>query len=945
MKENLYYVGLGASAGGLESLEKFFKNIPSDTGLVFIVIQHLSPDYKSLMNELLARHTKMEIHIAEERMEALPNNIYLIPPRTNLSIFHGKLFLEKQKQQKHHIALPIDYFFRSLAKDQGENAIGIILSGTGSDGTLGVKAIKGTGGLVIAQDQKSAKFDGMPKSSINTGVVDYILPPEQMPEKLVEFVNYPSLRKAFLEESESENENLDDLTKINLLLRNHASVDFSKYKKSTMIRRIDRRVVINKCHSIPEYIEFLSESDEEKETLFKEMLIGVTNFFRNKEAYDSLRKNVLPNLDYSKKEIRIWSAGCSTGEEAYSLTIMISEYLSANSINCDIKCFATDIDEAALEVAGSGLYPESIIADLDAEIISKYFVKNENGYRVNEFIRKKVVFAKHNLLNDPPFSRLDLLSCRNLFIYFKSEYQQEILRGFYYSLRDKGYLFLGNSESLGKISEAFEIIDNKWKIFKFKKGYQPSISEKLHVSSNISHLKTYERRAVKSDQSMWYEKLLLKVLLINGPPSVIVDEDDNIIQVLGDVSKYMKIQSGRFSNKLTSNISKGLGLFVKNIMRRLKVTRESLVLNNIEGLDEKNPVISIKGEIIQVNHNDYFYISFLEGKTHDKKEPIEINMTEDEKDRIETLETELQQAREGLQATIEELETSNEELQSSNEELVASNEELQSTNEELQSVNEELYTVNNEHQLKIDELSELNNDLSNLLKNTEVGALYLDSDLRIRRTTPLFVEITNILETDIGRSIAHISVMDEYPELNEDIDYVMEALDGVEREVQDKNGTYWLMRVRPFRTSNNAVNGVIVTMVDISKLREQIKQTERIKNRLEKILEVGKIAWWEYDLETNYVDYSDSKATMLGYPVDEFPNDVYEICEYIHKDDYDEAMQSMKDYLTGKSEEWDIIYRLKRKDGSYAKIHDRGEISLRNSEGKPLKLIGTVQEV
>ncbi|HKL41114.1 MAG TPA: CheR family methyltransferase, partial [Clostridia bacterium] len=731
----------------------------------------------------------------------------------------------------------------------------------------------------------------------------------------------------------------------NLILRNYSSVDFSKYKKNTMVRRIDRRVLINRCHSIKEYIELLSESDEEKETLYKELLIGVTNFFRNKAAYESIKKNILPNLDYSKKEIRIWSAGCSTGEEAYSLTIMISEYLSTHNINCDIKCFATDIDEEALEVAGSGLYPESIVADLDSEIISKYFIKKEKGYQVNEFIRKKVVFAKHNLLNDPPFSRLDLLSCRNLFIYFKSEFQQQILRSFYYSLRDKGILFLGNSESLGKIGEAFDIIDSKWKIFRFKKGYQPSINQKLHVTSGANHLKTYEQKIIKSDRSMWYEQLLLKALQMNVPPSIIVDENDNIIQILGDVSKYMKIQPGRFSNKLSSNISKGLGLFVKNIIRRLKAKRESLVLNNINGLDDTGLVISIKGEIIEVNHNDYFYISFLEKMPNENKSPIEINMTEDEKDRIETLETELQQAREGLQATIEELETSNEELQSSNEELVASNEELQSTNEELQSVNEELYTVNNEHQLKIDELSDLNNDLNNLLKNTEVGALYLDANLCIRRTTPLFVNVSNILESDIGRSIAHISVMDEYPELNKDIKYVMEELDGVEREIKDKNGTNWLMRVRPFRTSNNAVSGVIVTMVDITKLKKQVDKTEMIKNRLEKILEVGKIAWWEYDLEMNYVEYSDSKANMLGYSVDEFPNDVYQICEYIHKEDFDNAMESMKNYITGNAEEWDIIYRLKRKDGTYSKIHDRGEIILRDQEGKPLKLVGTVQEI
>lgn len=940
MNKELHYVGLGASAGGLESLEKFFKNIASDTGLVFIIIQHLSSDYKSVMNELLAKHTEMDIYVAEDRMETVANSIYLMPPETNLSIFQGRLFLEKQNPKKHNIPLPIDYFFRSLAKDQQENAIGIILSGTGSDGTLGVKAIKEVGGMVIVQDQSSAKFDDMPRSAINTGLVDYIIPPAQMPEKLIEYVNHPSLKKGLLKNGRKR----DELTRIYLILRNYSLIDFSKYKKNTVLRRIDRRVLINHCNSISEYTDLLSEFDEEKEILFKELLIGVTNFFRNKEAFDSIVENVLPNLDYNKKEIRIWSAGCSTGEEAYSLTILVSEYLAANNIECNIRCFATDIDEDALKVASRAIYPESIVADLDPEIISKYFEKKENAYKVNENIRKKVVFAKHNLLNDPPFPRIDLLSCRNLFIYLKSEYQQRILSNFYYPLKDKGYLFLGNSESLGDISDAFDSIDSKWKIFKFKESYKHSVSRNLRMTSNISSLKYNDYETSKSEGSFLNEELLLEVLQMKVPPSVIVDKDNNIIQVLGDVTKYMKIQPGKFSNKLTSNISKNLGLYVKNIIRRLKSSGETILLNNIEELDDQKTVISVKGEIIGGNNNDYYLISFLEGRTIQEKSPVEIDITEDEKNRIETLETELQQAREGLQATIGELETSNEQLKSANEKLIASNEELKSTNEELQSVNEELYTVNNEYQLKIDELSDLNNDLNNLLKNAEVGALYLDSDLKIRRTTPLFVEVTNILESDVGRSIISISVFEKYPEFNKDINYVIDELKGTEREVKDNNGTYWLFRIRPFRTSNNAVNGVIVTMLDITERKNQVEKTETLKNRLNKVLKVGKIAWWEYDLEKEYMDYSDSRATMLGYKAYELPNNFNELSKYIHDDDYDKTMQKMEDYLNGQSKEWDMIYRLKCKDGTYLKVHDCGEAISRNKDGKPIKLLGTVQK-
>jgi len=820
MKKDKYYVALGASAGGLESLEKFFENVPSDTGFAFIVIQHLSPDYKSVMDELLARYTEMDIHIAEDETEALANNIYLIPPRTYLSIFNGRLLLEEPPTEKHHVPLPIDHFFRSLARDQGEKAVGIILSGTSSDGTLGVKAIKEAGGMVMVEDQDSAKFSGMPRNSIGTGLVDYILTPAEMPENLIEFTNYPSLQKELLVKGKDA-KTTSNLTKINLILRNYSSVDFSKYKDNTKIRRIERRLLINQCHSIAQYIELLKESDAEKETLFKELLIGVTNFFRNKEAFEVIRETVLQKLDYTKKQIRIWSAGCSTGEEAYSLTILVSEFLEANDLDCEIKCFATDIDEEALEIAGAAQYPKSIVADLEPEILSKYFIETEKGYQVKESIRKKVVFAKHNILNDPPFSRLDILSCRNLFIYLKNEYQQHLLSTFFYALKDNGYLFLGNSESLGKMADYFNIIDSKWKIFKFKKNYKPMIANRIEISGNLQPLRTFENKSLKAPHSKFYEELLMEIVQKNVPPAMIIDREDNIVQILGDVDKYLKIQPGRFTNKLASNIPKKLGLFVRSITRRLKSTGEDLILNNIdlEGIDIDNSLLSIQGKILEVNNIDYYYISFIENKKTNKKRPTEINISEEEKDRLENLEIELQQAQEGLQATIEELETSNEELQSSNEELIASNEELQSTNEELQSVNEELYTVNNERQQKIEELSELNNVLSNLLKHTKVGALYLDLDLFIKRVTPIFVDVTNIIEADVGRSIEHLTVMDEYPELNADIQYVLETLEGRDKELQDKDGNYWLMRVRPFRTANNAVAGVIVTMADITRLR------------------------------------------------------------------------------------------------------------------------------
>lgn len=396
-----YYVGVGASAGGLEALEDFFRAMPDNTGLVFIVIQHLSPDYKSLMNELLSRYTNMDIYVAEDGMETKINSVYLIPPRKNLTIFHGKLYLEEQKRTN-LLNLPIDIFFKSLAKDQEKKAIGVILSGTGSDGTLGIRAIKEAGGMVMVQEEATAKFDGMPRSSIATGLVDYILPPKVMAEELLNYICHPSPLDHLIRNKEVTDE-IDELTRIYIILRNYCGIDFSLYKEATIIRRLDRRIKINRINSLSEYIQIITESDREKEILQRELLIGVTAFFRDEEAYKSLKENVLPQIDYSKKAIRIWSAACSTGEEVYSLAMLFSEFLENAQIDCEIKIFATDVDSRALEIASIGYYPDSLVAEVEPELIAKYFIKKENGYQISDSIRKMIVFANHNILKAPPF--------------------------------------------------------------------------------------------------------------------------------------------------------------------------------------------------------------------------------------------------------------------------------------------------------------------------------------------------------------------------------------------------------------------------------------------------------------------------------------------------------------------------------------------------------------
>jgi len=535
-----YFVAIGASAGGLEALEHFFKNMPMDSGLSFVVIQHLSPDHKSLMNELLARYTDMSIYIAENDMFVEPNSIYLIPPRTNLSIFHSKLYLQPY-ESKHKLNLPIDNFFRSLALDQGENAIAIVLSGTGSDGTLGIRSIKEAGGLVLVQDEATAKFDGMPRSSIATGLVDYILSPDKMPQALTDYVEHP-LAKIATSSTELFTEDMDLLTRITLVLRDYTGIDFSYYKENTIIRRLERRITINRLSNLGSYINFLQESDKEKDNLYRELLIGVTSFFRDMDAFKTLVEKVLPNLSYEKKTLRIWSIACSTGEEVYSLAILLSEYIDSNRFTCDLKIFATYIDEYALETAGAGFYSDSLVADVNPVLLKKYFDRREGGYQINESIRKKIVFAQHNIIKDPPFSRLDLVVCRNLFIYLKPEMQQQILSKLYFSLQEKGFLFMGSSETIGEMIKAFETIDVKWKIYQAKAGYQSPVFREISFMTQSEQTRSSYLTSGKAPvKSLHMETVLLESMSSVLPPSVIIDDKDQIIQVINNVNKLIFI--------------------------------------------------------------------------------------------------------------------------------------------------------------------------------------------------------------------------------------------------------------------------------------------------------------------------------------------------------------------------------------------------------------------
>ena len=946
-------IGIGASAGGLEALQEFFKNLPDNPGAAFVIVQHLSPDYKSLMNELLARYTNMDIHRVEDGMEVRENTIFLIPPRKNMTIFHGKLLLTDQDQGK-SLNLPIDIFFRSLAQDQEKNAVGIILSGTGSDGTLGIRAIKEFGGMTMVQDDRSAKFDGMPRSSISTGLVDFILPATELGSELVTYIKHPLISKpAEIEDQISKDAN--QFTKIISILRDSKRVDFSEYKDSTIIRRLEKRISINRFERISEYTNFLINNKREVDILFKELLIGVTRFFRDEAAFDKLQKEILPVLFEHfevSQALRIWAPGCSTGEEAYSLAILIQEYMREQDINREVKIFATDIDTKALEYAGVGLYSESIASDVSAQRLSRYFTRKKGGYRVNDSIRGMVIFAKHNILRDPPFSKIDLITCRNLLIYLENKAQQRVLSMFYISLRDPGFMFLGSSESLGNLSEGFKIIDNKNKLYRYKKGYTPPMDRNFSVEPRRSTERDYEyntgRKKYKiSRLSELFTDLLNEFL----PPSVIVDDNNDIVHTVNNVNNYVKFPAGEVNLNLLNLLPKDLGVMVSTLLRKARKQEKRVVFNNIEtsALENARLDVSVKKLFDSKAGTDYFIVSFEEASQRASKKagkPVEeVDVNERYLEQIGDLEKELQYKSESLQATVEELETSNEELQSSNEELIASNEELQSTNEELQSVNEELSTVNAEHQEKIEELTELNADMRNLLINTGIGTLFLDRRLAIRKVNDVASKLTNIRDSDIGRPIEHLSFEHLYKGFVDDIDQTMETLKVCEREVQTKNNKWFLLRILPYRTTENAVMGIIVIFINITERKTAENEISDLNSRLQLAMNKGGLSWWEWDYENNEVISGKNKSRMLGYDPKTMQGAYENWTKLIHPDDYENAMEAMRKHIKGQTEQYKADYRIKNAQGDYLWFRDYGGITESRDDGTPKKIAGIVSNI
>ena len=855
-----HYVAVGASAGGLEAIESFFSHMPPESGLGFVVIQHLSPDYKSLMVELLSKKTLMPVHRAEDGMRVLPNHVYLIPPKKNLTIFHGKLLLSEQDHSK-GVNLPIDVFLRSLAEDQSEKAVAIILSGTGSDGARGVRAIKEYGGMVMVQSEESAKFDGMPRAAVATGLVDFVLPPDQMPGQLLSFAKHPYITKA--ERSETLLSDEQGLTRIFAILREKCKVDFTFYKPSTVTRRIERRMTINQTDDIKEYVAFLASRPGEVAALYRELLIGVTSFFRDQSAFDRLSQLALPEIltGASGREVRFWVAGCSTGEEAYSLAILTRETMELLGVSRDVKIFATDIDRDAIHFAANGTFPESIAADISPRLLSKYFYKKEDNFQVARGIREMVVFAQHNLIRDPPFTNIALISCRNLLIYLQPILQHKVLEFFNFSLNPGGVLMLGTSETTGEMTDYFEVLDPKWKLYRSKGRLKP-LSDGAHLLS-VTESRTRElrgqfagaRRALRvGAEERVLERFLEVIAQDYIPLAVIVNPQLEVLHVLGDAAGYFRLPSGKVVNDISKMAVRELAIPLTTGIQKVFRQRQELRFANIRlSRDGGARMVDLRiRPLPEKKGQEPLAVVFLEGikrpeaTAEAESSPPTYDLSKATEERLRDLEQDLQFTRENLQATIEELETSNEELQATNEELLASNEELQSTNEELQSTNEELFTVNTEYQSKIIELTELNNDVENLLDTTQIGNLLLDENLEVRRFSPKIAELFKLLESDVGRPITHISHFLVNCDPIRIVREVQISGQTMEREVRTQEGRWYLMRVAPYTVGPRTFSGTVMSFVDITGFKEMQLDLAEKEAELKETARLAKVGSWQY---------------------------------------------------------------------------------------------------
>jgi two-component system, chemotaxis family, CheB/CheR fusion protein len=820
-------VGIGASAGGLEAMEEFFRHMPSGSGIAFVVVSHQHAGHVSLLPSLLSKCTVMPVVEATDGMQVQPNHVYLAPGGTNMAILHGTLhFMTSPSHER--VPLPIDYFFRSLAEDQKHKGVGIILSGTGTDGTLGMRAIKAESGMTIAQDPQSAKYQGMPRSAIAAGVVDVVQSADHLWEPLCAYAG--SLTKPA--PSLPERDAYQVLRKIFILLRDRTGNDFSNYKENTILRRIERRMNVHQIENLRQYFRFVQTNPHELDVLFQELLIGVTSFFRDPQVFEVLQQKVLPGLMEGKAEgapLRVWVAGCSTGEEAFSLAILIREYLTEKNLRLNVQIFASDLDSRAIETARAGLYPVGIAGDLTPARLQRFFTKEDSSYRIKKEIRDLVVFAKHNIMTDAPFTKLDFLACRNLLIYLDAAAQQKILPLFHYALKPNGILFLGSSETIGETEHFFAVTDRKWKLFKRTEG-----------PSTFPHLERFSgealRRATgaheKAEASLVRTRpasisTLIQQLLDSryAPAAVVVNGRGEVVYIHGQTGAYLQPAPGSPTHQLADMAREGLQHALVTALRQAASKDDDVVYRNVRVKANSHFILVdlIVKRIAEPEALQGLYLVTFD-QLRESKSAIQkgapAGAIASKKKGESRLMQELEFTKQRLQRTIEDLQTSNEELKSTNEELQSTNEELETAKEELQSLNEELITVNSELQAKLDALMAAQDDLQNLLNSTEVATIFLDNDLHVKRFTSEAKQVSNLMDVDVGRPLSDIVSKLTYDRMLEDAQDVLQTLILKEREVQSIDGRWFFMRILPYRTSKNTIDGLVLTFFDITKTKE-----------------------------------------------------------------------------------------------------------------------------
>lgn len=870
-------VGVGASAGGLEALDAFLNHVQPTVETAFVIIQHLDPTHKGILVELLQRSTSMSVLQISDRMKVKPGHVYVIPPNHDLSILNGVLHLQEPAAPR-GLRLPIDSFFKALAQDQQERSIGVILSGMGSDGTLGLRAIKEHGGAVFVQNPDTAKFDAMPLSAISAGLADVVEPVEKLASSIAAYQRHVPLLQIERAGVEHTDRNQSGLEKVIIILRTQTGHDFSLYKKSTLYRRIERRMGLHQLPKIADYMRYLSENSNEADLLFKELLIGVTSFFRDPEEWERLKTQVFPALFAANAKgatLRAWVPACSTGEEAYSLAIVFSEALEQWKLDGNplasfsLQIFATDLDQDSIDKARSGVYLDNIAADVSEERLSRFFAQEESRYLVFNDIREMAIFAPQNLVMDPPFTKLDLILCRNLLIYLEPDLQRKILPLFHYSLNASGFLMLGNSETVGQNTDLFEPLSKKSRIYRRNEAPLPTELIDFPAAFTRSRLKSGagDLPVVISESSSGDNlQSLVETLLLNkfSPAAVLTTKDGDIVYISGKTGKYLEPATGKANLNIFSMARDGLSGLLHRFFKQALREKDPVTLNNVAvGTNGGSQTVSITLQFLTqpVGLKGMMLIVFADVAPAVSKVPAEVTRSGQKSTHQAELVLELRQSHEELQTTREEMQSSQEELKSANEELQSTNEELQSTNEELttskeemQSMNEEMQTVNHELVAKVDELESASNDMLNLLNSTEIATLFLDEQLKVRRFTAPTIDIFKLIPGDAGRPISDLVSTLYYPQMSDDAHNVLKTLAVHECEVTNVDGRWFTIRIMPYRTQDNHIQGVVITFIDIT----QSKGLEVALRNAQQVLQ------GRFDLQTEELDDAALLKTQMN---------------------------------------------------------------------------------